>query len=140
MNDKYVGKATPDMFGVVVHANIISMILNKSFVNQSNIWLEYLISIILCFISVATFHFVLDWIPQLFDPFTKAIQLIAIVVLIYCEMIIYYKNSFKIDLGLALAAVALAPDFLEIYIQLVKRFVTFLYNKAYITIKLSKLK
>ena len=140
LNDKYVGKATPDMFGVVVHANIISMILNKSFVNQSNKWIEYLISIILCFISVVTFHFVLEWIPQLFDPFTKAIQLIAIVVLIYCEMVIYYKQSFKIDLGIALGAIALAPDLLEIYLHLVKKFVTFLVDKAYITKKILKVK
>ena len=138
LNDKYVGKATPDMFGVVVHANIISMILNKTFVNKSEVWIEYLLLIILCFISVVTFHFVLEWIPQLFDPFTKAVQLVAIVVLIYCEMVIYYIKSYKIDLGVALAAVALAPDLLEIYLHIVKRFVTFLYNKVYITVKLLK--
>ncbi|MBC7389406.1 MAG: CHASE2 domain-containing protein [Opitutaceae bacterium] len=138
LNDKYVGKAVPDMFGVVVHANIISMILNNTFVNETPKWIEYLLTFCLCFVSVVLFHFVLDWIPQLFDPFTKFLQFLAILILIGVEMFIYYKHSFRVELGIALGAIALAPDLLEIYLHVIKKFVTYLIKKVYITNKMVK--
>jgi CHASE2 domain-containing sensor protein len=36
LNQNYVGKSTPDMFGVVVHANIISMILAEDYIDEMN--------------------------------------------------------------------------------------------------------
>jgi len=34
LNQQYTGRSLPDMFGVVIHANIISMLLEKSFINE----------------------------------------------------------------------------------------------------------
>ena len=138
LNDNYVGKAVPDMFGVVVHANVISMILNQTFVDILPNWIKYLITIILCFVSVVVFHSILTTIPQLFDPITKALQLVILIILIGIEVLIFYKLSFKFDLGLALGAIALAPDLLEIYLHIIKKFVTFLIKKASSTPKVSQ--
>ncbi len=135
LNEKYVGKAVPDMFGVVVHANIISMVLYDHYVNESPPWVEGFLGLLFCFCSVVAFRFALDWAPQLFDPITKLAQLILIIVLVFAEGQIYRRTFFKIDFGIALAAIALAPDLLEIYLHLIKRFVTFLTEKAYIHIK-----
>lgn len=132
LNDKYVGKAVPDMFGVVVHANIISMILHNHYVNVSNIWLDVLVGFLFCFFSVVAFHFVLEWLPQLFDPITKLAQFALIIGLTFLQAYIYLKLSFKLDFGIALLAIALAPDLLEIYLHLLKRFVILLYKKIYI--------
>jgi CHASE2 domain-containing sensor protein len=139
LNQKYVGKAVPDMFGVIVHANIISMILYNHYTNESPPWAEGLLGLLLCFCSVVAFHFVLDWAPQLFDPITKLVQLILIIVLIFLEAQVYRRTFFKIDFGIALVAIALAPDLLEIYIHLIKRFITFLVEKTYIRNKKKEL-
>ncbi len=40
LNKKLAGKANPDMFGAVVHANIVSMILNEDYVDQMAEWQE----------------------------------------------------------------------------------------------------
>jgi CHASE2 domain-containing sensor protein len=140
LNDHYVGKAVPDMFGIVVHANIVSMILNQRFVDESNEWVQFLIGFVICFLSVAAFHFVLERLPQLFDPVTKAVQLLLLVILTYIEMQIYHKQSFVLNLGVALGAIALAPDLLEIYLHLIKKFVTFLYHKASMLVQINKTK
>lgn len=132
LNDKYVGKAIPDMYGIVVHANIVSMILNHHFVDESDPWLDFLLGFLFCFSSVVAFNFALNWAPQLFDPITKVVQLVLILVLIYIEVQIYRKSYFRVDFGIALAAIALAPDLLEIYLHIIKRFVTFLAEKTYI--------
>lgn len=135
LNDKYVGKAVPDMYGLVVHANIVSMILNNHFVDESPLWLDFLFGIVFCFMSVVAFHVALNRMPQLFDPITKVIQLFLILGLIYLEVQIYRKQYFRIDFGIALAAIALAPDLLEIYLHLIKRFVLFLSKNRYIHTK-----
>ena len=132
LNDKYVGKAVPDMYGIVVHANIISMILNHHFVDESEGWMDFAIGIIICFASVVAFHFALRRVPQLFDPVTKLVQLALIIVLIFIEVQIYRKVHFRVDFGIALAAIALAPDLLEIYLHLIKRFYIFVTEKVYI--------
>lgn len=136
LNDKYVGKAVPDMYGIVVHANIISMILNHHFVDESEGWIDFMLGLIICFTSVVAFHFALRRVPQLFDPVTKLVQLILIIVLIFCEVQIYRKAYFRLDFGIALAAIALAPDLLEIYLHLIKRFFIFVAEKVYIQPKI----
>lgn len=132
LNQKYVGKAFQDMFGVVVHANVISMILHQDYINESSGVMNFLLGFIICFFSVALFHLVLEWTPQLFDPVTKAFQLVIIVVLNFVVAYLFLQRNFKIDFGIALIAIALAPDLLEIYLHLVKRAITFLFNKVYI--------
>src|SRR5688572_2252072 len=49
LNKKYAGKSRPDMYGPVVHANIVSMILNEDYVEELVEWQEYAIAVILCF-------------------------------------------------------------------------------------------
>jgi CHASE2 domain-containing sensor protein len=132
LNSKYVGKAFQDMFGVVVHANVISMILHQDYINESSELMSFITGFLICFFSVVLFHLVLDWTPQLFDPITKAFQLLIIVILNFIVAYLFLVKNFKIDFGITLIAIALAPDLLEIYLHLVKRPLTFLLNKVYI--------
>lgn len=132
LNSKYVGKAFQDMFGVVVHANVISMILHQDYINESSELMSFIVGFLMCFFSVVLFHIVLEWTPQLFDPVTKAFQLLIIVILNFIVAYLYLVKNFKIDFGIALIAIALAPDLLEIYLHLVKRPLTFMLNKVYI--------
>ena len=120
------------MFGVVVHANVISMILHQDYINESSELTSFLIGFLMCFFSVVLFHLVLEWTPQLFDPVTKGFQLVIIVILNFIVAYLFLVENFKIDFGIALIAIALAPDLLEIYLHLIKRPLTFLLNKVYI--------
>jgi CHASE2 domain-containing sensor protein len=52
MNEAYVGKAEPDMYGVVIHANAISMILEEDYLTQSPDWLPYLLMVVVIYINM----------------------------------------------------------------------------------------
>ena len=56
LNTKYAGKANPDMYGVVIHANIASMILSQDYIDTLNPRTELVISILVCFLNVVLFH------------------------------------------------------------------------------------
>jgi CHASE2 domain-containing sensor protein len=49
MNLQYIGKTFPDMYGVVIHANIISMILSEDYINTIPLWVRILLIVLIAF-------------------------------------------------------------------------------------------
>lgn len=120
LNKKLAGKANPDMFGVVVHANIISMILNADFVTQMEEWQETAMAILLCLLNVALFSLINTHLPLWYDGITKLLQLIQLLLYSVLMVLIFHWYSFKLDITLTLAAVALVGDVYEIYMSVFK--------------------
>src|SRR5688500_4655598 len=66
LNKKVAGRANPDMFGVVIHANIVSMILNGDFINQLQEWQKYVIAFVFCYLNMALFFYINQMSPVWF--------------------------------------------------------------------------
>ncbi len=117
LNKKYAGKARPDMYGVVVHANIISMILNEDYIEVLQNWQEILIAVVLCFLNVMFFVWIewdekrKDW----FDLVSITIQIVQIVLLSFLMIYAFNWFSLKLNITLALAVVAVVGTSFEIY-------------------------
>jgi len=133
LNKKYAGKSRPDMYGPVVHANIVSMILNEDYVEELAEWQEYAIAIIICFLNVALFSLIHHRIPKWFDTITIILQLLQIILLAFTMMYIFSWADFKLNLTLTLAALALVGTCYEIYESIVKAFITRLQEGALFT-------
>jgi CHASE2 domain-containing sensor protein len=103
------------MYGVVVHANIISMILDEEYINELTAWQEYLIAFIVCLLNVAMFTIIVRKIPLWFDGLSILLQLVQLIIctvlMIYCLM----WFNFKLNLTLTLAALALVGTCFELY-------------------------
>jgi CHASE2 domain-containing sensor protein len=136
LNVKLAGKANPDMFGAVVHANIVSMILHENYINSMPDWGEMLMAFIICFANVALFTKVLRGLPDWYDGITKLIQVVEILLLTVLMVLVFHWFSFKMDMAITLAVVALAGDTLEVYEGVVKN--TFLRLKKWFTKKQKK--
>lgn len=120
LNKKLAGKANPDMFGAVVHANIVSMILNEDYVNQMAEWQEVAMAIVLCLLNVALFSLINTNLPLWYDGITKLLQLIQLLLYTVLMVMIFHWYSFKLNVTLTLAAVALVGDVYEIYMSVIK--------------------
>jgi CHASE2 domain-containing sensor protein len=120
LNKKLAGKANPDMFGVVVHANIISMILKEDFVQQMADWQEVVMAIILCLLNVALFSLINTNLPLWYDGITKLLQLIQLLLYSVLMVLIFHWFKFKLSITLSLAAVALVGDIYEVYMSVIK--------------------
>jgi CHASE2 domain-containing sensor protein len=120
LNKKLAGKANPDMFGVVVHANIVSMILNEDYVEQMAEWQEVFMAILLCLLNVALFSLINTHLPAWYDGITKLLQLIQLLLYTVLMVLIFHWYSFKLNVTLTLAAVALVGDVYEIYMSVIK--------------------
>lgn len=131
LNLKMAGKANPDMFGVIIHANIISMILRKDYINKMEKWQEVLMAIILCLLNVALFSLIHIKLPDWYDGITKLLQVIELLLLTFLMVEVFDLYSFKLEITIALAAIALVGDAYEIYIGVVKNLVNRLRNRGF---------
>ena len=120
MNKKFAGRALPDMFGVVIHANIVSMILNEDYMNQMTKTWAAMFAIIACILNVAVFQIIYIKMDRWYDGLTKLIQLVEAVLLLFVIVIVFHYYSFKLDLTYGIIAILLAGDSLEVYNGVVK--------------------
>lgn len=115
LNKKVAGRANPDMFGVVVHANIVAMILNEDYVNELAEWQKYAIAFIVCFLTVMLFITIDYKLPLWFDALSVLIQVILLLTVSGLIVFCFASYEFKLDLTLTLAASALVGPCYDIY-------------------------
>jgi CHASE2 domain-containing sensor protein len=120
LNKEYAGRTNPDMYGVVVHANILSMILNGNFIESMSERAAILIGVLLCFFNVICFSLIYKLLPRWYDGLTKSIQLIEALILLLIVVLVFQFFSFKLNLTLGIIAVLLAGDSLEVYYGVLK--------------------
>ncbi len=126
LNKKVAGRANPDMFGLVVHANIVAMILNEDYVSELAEWEKYVIGLLVCFFTVVLFIEIDLKLPAWFDALSVLIQLAQILLISGLVVYTYAGYSFKLDLALTLGVAALVGPCYDIYKsvqnELIRRF------------------
>ncbi|MCS6822440.1 MAG: CHASE2 domain-containing protein [Microscillaceae bacterium] len=123
LNPIYVGRATPDMFGLVIHANIVSMILNEDYIDDAPFIVNFLIALVLVFITIYTFSYLFKHAGFWYDGITVVIQLFLSIILLALVVFTFNWYQIKIDVTAAVGGVVLAGLTVEIYHGLLSKFV-----------------
>lgn len=115
LNEKFVGKSTPDMNGVVIHANIISMILENKYINRSPAWFNWLLAVFLTWVFMA--FLIKNYIKHylFFHLALKIIQLLITVIFIYLGILFFKNLQVYISLSATLVSIILSVDVLYFY-------------------------
>jgi CHASE2 domain-containing sensor protein len=120
---KYVGKNPPDMYEIVVHANIISMLTRNELITQMPDWVGYIIAVLACYFNMALFHWVTMRFPSFAGGEMKVIQLIQSGILVLGAMYALDIFNYQIELALTLAIILLSADVMEVHESSVKRLI-----------------
>ena len=119
MNNDFVGKAIPDMNGVVVLANIITMTLEGKYIKKMPKLAAWVVAIIIGWIHMSLFiRYYLEshiW----FHLVAKIAQLFSVLFFAYLGMFIYDRFRVKLDMKYTLYVIALAVDVIYFYEALV---------------------
>ncbi len=115
LNKKLAGRANPDMFGPVVHANAVAMILNEDYINQIPDWAKYLAAFVACFFTVALFIVIDNRLPIWFDALSVIIQLLEVLFISLFIIQAFAWWNLKLDLSVAIAASALVGPCYDIF-------------------------
>lgn len=120
MNERYVGKAEHDMFGGIIHANIISQIIDEDNIDAMSKRLSIILAIVLCLVNVFFFKMIYGAIPKWYDGVTKLIILSEVFFLATLMIYLFYDYNYKVDFTLALIVIALSGDAIEVYHGVIK--------------------
>jgi CHASE2 domain-containing sensor protein len=115
LNKKVAGRANPDMFGPVVHANIVAMILNEDYIEEISEETQYAIAFISCLLIVSLFVVIDEKLPTWFDALSVIIQ---VVLILLTSGLVVYAFAFwgvKLDLSITLAATAFVGPSYDIF-------------------------
>ena len=120
LNSKYVGRTLPDMYGGVIHANIASMVLTGDYIEEMSNIGQVAIAVFLCLLNVYLFSCIYKSLPNWYDGITKIIQPIELIIFYFLMVQIFDQYSYYADLSMALIAIALCGDALEVYYGVIK--------------------
>lgn len=125
MNAKFAGKSLPDMNGIIVQANIISMVLDDNYIKKTPKWVAWLLAIVIGWIHMSLFiRFYLEdhiW----FHLVAKLAQVFSAIFFAYLGMEIFDKFGLKLDMKYTLYVIVLAVDVIYFY----EAFVTWAHKK-----------
>ncbi len=115
MNPQYIGKAYPDMYGVVVHANIISMILNKKYINVlPDIWVTILI-IILSYLTMAGFTYMRSRFEEAYEGLSLIFVFAEAFLFLGASLSLLYYFNYYLDLKTMFFVLAVSEMVSETY-------------------------
>lgn len=124
LNESYIGKANEDMYGVVVHANTITMILEDIYINTTPKWIGHVIGILLTYFCIGIFSSVYFEYKHWYDGLTKVLGVIIASSILFLIGLVFAAYNIKIIFpAIYFATMVLAGDLLEIYYGLLKNLV-----------------
>lgn len=115
MNPRFYGKSVPDMNGIVVHANILSMILDDNYIKKVPLWLNLLIAVVVCWLHMSFFiRYYLEshiW----FHLVAKIAQVASAIFFVWLGIFLFDQYRLKVDLKYSLIVIVMAVDVIYFY-------------------------
>jgi CHASE2 domain-containing sensor protein len=126
LNAVYTGRSLPDMYGAVIHANIISMILDGSYIFELPAWLEGLLIFLFTYANVFLIHRLYHQLPDSYHGVTRLLQLVELLGFFFLVAVLFYHFRLKIDFSVGLLALLLAYDIVMIYESFLRKRIPYL--------------
>ena len=115
VNKHYYGRALPDMYGLVIHANIVSMIIEKNYIWYPANWLVFIISFIITFLHIIPFIYFYVKRHLWYHVFVKIAQLFSFSVILFIVFVVFKNTSVLITTKYILLPVILSAEILYLY-------------------------
>lgn len=115
LNENYVGKAERDMYGIHIHANIISMILNEDYIDTMPEWLDYVVAFIIAYLTTALFVFLHAKLDFWYDGLSIVVQFLLSVLVVFGILEVFALFQMKVDWSLGFLAIVFIPNLVEVY-------------------------
>ncbi|HXA00396.1 MAG TPA: CHASE2 domain-containing protein [Cytophagaceae bacterium] len=120
LNSNYIGKAYADMYGVVAHANAVSMILDGDFINEMPEWLNNILSLLIVFFNVFFITYLFFKLKVWYEAFSNIVILMEAAALVFVVLYVFNDYDFKFDVTMPILALFLTGNIVEIYYGMVK--------------------
>lgn len=120
MNKQFVGKSYPDMYGVVVHANIISMISEENYLRTVPFWFNVALTFLIVYILMCIFTLIRTKFPDWYEPVSIIIIFATLIIVFLLVIGMFYFFNTELKLREALFAITLSGMAYEGYLDSIK--------------------
>jgi CHASE2 domain-containing sensor protein len=119
MNPKISGRSHPDMYGIVIQANILRMAIDGDFLYDFPNWMNWLLAFLLSWMILPLF--IRWWTKKAvwFHLYTMLLQLFLTLLFLLLTLVLY-SRGIKIESHSILIAVLLLGDFILFYDSIVQ--------------------
>lgn len=131
LNQVPIGRSLPDMFGVVVQANIIDMILTQDFVTDLSGGIEYIIAFLATFLHLLCLLSIHQKMPRFFDLLSVVLILAQILFYALLRMYLFHWFSIKAEIEMTVGSLAVAGLSINIYFLFIGNKIDRWYNSKY---------
>jgi len=98
MNKNVVGKTEPGMYGMVVHANVISMMIEEDYINTYSFELSVIIAFLLVYINMIFLGVVRTMFPHWYQAFNVFFVIFEMIFLAFVIIFVYEYMDFSIKI------------------------------------------
>jgi CHASE2 domain-containing sensor protein len=114
-NSRLSGRSYPDMYGCVIHANILRMIVDNDYINAVPPWRVFLVSFILHWLILPLICGLFFKGDLWFNSVGTLVQLFGSIMIVSVSVYTYKFFNTKFDPGLLTACLVLLPTFINLY-------------------------
>ncbi len=133
MNDHYYGRCYPDMYGGVIHANILNMILDEEYIGSMDLWPEWVKVFLIVGLLVFFNMIFLNWVrirhENWYEPLSLALTVTELIMTFVLVIVIYKYFNFEVKLKALFYAIILSGTMFETYHGSFKPIFVTYYNK-----------
>ena len=115
LNSHISGRSFPDMYGSVIHANILRMILDNDCIHVVSPSKTVIITFFLTWIYLPLICFLFFKGDLWFNSIGTAIQFAGSILTVWVSLLFYLNRNIKFDPGLLTACIVLIPTLLNLY-------------------------
>ncbi|WP_445384353.1 CHASE2 domain-containing protein [Robiginitalea sp. IMCC44478] len=119
LNPIFIGRSVPDMFGVVIHANILNMLKNHLQIKHVSPFWTYILAFIITYFTVYIGMRIYRRSNLAYDITVKVIQLGVSAVIVYIGLLLLNINVYLVTLPVVILAV-FGIEFIDFYVYLVE--------------------
>ncbi|RKR14652.1 CHASE2 domain-containing sensor protein [Maribacter vaceletii] len=118
MNKKFVGKSSPDTFGIVIHANIINMLITNNFINEVPNWVVMLVTLLLSYLALSYFIWLNKKQLASYILRLNILRIIFVIFFIWFSLLLF-KNQILLKTAPIIAVVVFSVSLIGYYKKLV---------------------
>lgn len=131
LNEIYTGKAFPDMYGTILQANIISMILNRTYIDSMPYLLKVIITVFIVYLNMVIFTFIIIKNKRWYEIFSLAVFVIESIGLLFLSLLSFVYFNYDMDFTISIFSIALSVLIFEMYNSSLKPLSIKLYYKYF---------
>ncbi|MCW8850691.1 MAG: CHASE2 domain-containing protein [Melioribacteraceae bacterium] len=131
LNEVYAGRSYPDMYGITIHANIVSMLINNNFIDTVSPWISSILAFIVCLINVYYIRKVRSKLTDYYGGIAKLLIFTQTTIILIINVLLFLYLGYKMSFTLMLVGLIFIPSTVILYDNLIKN----VYIKAYSSIK-----